>query len=102
MLRSQKRKRVPRTVHSRWYIACMSLLENTRATYDYEIVEKLEAGIELLGIEVKSLRAKLGSLKGARVLARGGEAYLVGATFPPGRWPMPPRATTPCATVAYC
>ena len=82
MLRSQKRKRGQCAVQSRWYIACMSLLENTRASFDYEIVEKLEAGIELLGIEVKSLRAKLGSLKGARVLARGGEAYLVGATIP--------------------
>lgn len=60
----------------------MNLLENSRAGFDYEILEKLEAGIELFGFEVKSLRAKLGSLKGARVVARGGEAYLVGATIP--------------------
>ena len=58
----------------------MALIENDRASFDYEILEKMEAGLELFGWEVKSLRAKLGSLKGARVLARGGEAYLVGAT----------------------
>lgn len=60
----------------------MSLIDNTRAGFDYEILEKFEAGIELLGFEVKSLREKQGSLKGARVVARGGEAYLVGATIP--------------------
>jgi SsrA-binding protein len=32
---------------------------------------------------VKSLRSKLGSLDGARVVVRGGEAYLVGMTIPP-------------------
>ncbi len=60
----------------------MSLIDNTRAGFDYEIIEKLEAGLELHGHEVKSLRNKLGSLKGARIVARGGEAYLVGATIP--------------------
>ena len=73
----------------------MSLLENTRATYDYEIIDKLEAGIELFGYEVKSLRAKLGSLKGARVLARGGEAYLVGATIPPWQMANAPKDYDP-------
>ena len=60
----------------------MSLLNNDRVGFDYEILEKMEAGLELFGFEVKTLRAKLGSLKGARVVARGGEAYLVGATIP--------------------
>lgn len=58
------------------------LIDNKRATFDYHILETLEAGLELLGYEVKSLRAGQGSLKGARVVARGGEAYLVGATIP--------------------
>ncbi len=61
----------------------MALLSNKKAYFDYEIIEKLEAGIELLGAEVKSLRAGLGSLLGGRVMPRGGEAYLVGATIPP-------------------
>ncbi len=60
----------------------MALIENARIGFDYELLEKMEAGLELFGYEVKSLRAKLGSLKGARVVARGGEAYLVGATIP--------------------
>jgi SsrA-binding protein len=60
----------------------MSLVDNKRATFDYSVLETMEAGLELLGYEVKSLRAGQGSLKGARVVARGGEAYLVGATIP--------------------
>lgn len=64
----------------------MALIENKKAYADYAILEEIEAGIELLGCEVRSLRAGNGSLKGARVVARGGEAYLVGATIPP--WQM--------------
>lgn len=60
----------------------MALVENKRVGFDYQILETIEAGLELFGFEVKSLRAGHGSLKGARVLARGGEAYLVGATIP--------------------
>lgn len=60
----------------------MALIENKRALFDYSIVEEMEAGIVLAGYEVKSLREGRGSLRGARVLARGGEAYLVGATIP--------------------
>ena len=58
------------------------LIQNKKARFNYEIVEEMNAGIELLGSEVKSLRAKQGTLDGAYVLARGGEAYLVGATIP--------------------
>ncbi len=60
----------------------MALIRNEKLTFDYTILEEIEAGIELLGSEVKSLRAGQGSLKGARVIARGGEVYLVGATIP--------------------
>lgn len=60
----------------------MSLIRNDKVGFDYTILEEIETGLELLGLEVKSLRAGQGSLKGARVIARGGEAYLVGATIP--------------------
>jgi SsrA-binding protein len=60
----------------------MSLIRNDKIGFDYTILEEIEAGLELLGLEVKSLRAGQGSLKGARVVSRGGEAYLVGATIP--------------------
>ena len=61
----------------------MALIENKRARFDYEFLKEYEAGIELLGFEVRSLRNKRGSLRGAYVVVRGGEAYLVGATIPP-------------------
>ncbi len=60
-----------------------TLIYNKKAGFDYEILEKYEAGVELLGSEVKSVRAKHGILLGARVIIRGGEAYLIGATIPP-------------------
>jgi SsrA-binding protein len=68
------------------------LIENKRIGFDYQILEEIEAGLELLGHEVKSLRAGRGSLKGSRVVARGGEAYLVGATIPPYQGPNTPKS----------
>ena len=58
-------------------------MENKKAHLNYEILEEYEAGIELLGPEVKSLRAKLGKLDGSHITVRGGEAYLVGSSIPP-------------------
>ena len=73
----------------------MSLIDNKRSTFDYSIIETMEAGLELLGYEVKSLRAGHGSLKGSRVVARGGEAYLVGATSPPWQIANAPKSYDP-------
>lgn len=60
-----------------------TLIENKKARLNYEILEQYEAGIELSGFEVKSLRNKRGSLDGAHVVVRGGEAYLLNAHIPP-------------------
>jgi SsrA-binding protein len=60
-----------------------TLVEHRRAKFDYEILEKYEAGIELIGTEVKSVRAGQGKLEGARAIIRGGEAYIVGMDIPP-------------------
>ncbi len=57
--------------------------ENRKARFNYEILEKYEAGIELLGIEVKSVRGGRMSLEGAFVVVRGGEAFLINANIPP-------------------
>jgi SsrA-binding protein len=57
--------------------------ENRKARFNYEILEKYEVGIELLGIEVKSVRGGRMSLEGAFVVVRGGEAFLINATIPP-------------------
>lgn len=59
------------------------LVQNKKAHFDFEILEEIEAGAELLGTEVKSLKNSQGSLVGARVVVRGDEALLVGATIPP-------------------
>ena len=64
-------------------VTAMSLIRNKKAHLNYEFLETIEAGLELHGFEVKSLRAGSGNLEGARVVARGGEAYLTGATIPP-------------------
>ncbi|MBI5139427.1 SsrA-binding protein SmpB [Candidatus Nomurabacteria bacterium] len=56
--------------------------ENRKARFDYEILEKYETGIELLGTEVKSVRGGRMSLEGAFVVVRGGEAYLINSNIP--------------------
>jgi len=59
------------------------LLKNRRATYDYEIFKKYEAGIVLSGPEVKSLRAKSGSFFGSYIKLLSGEAHLLNAQITP-------------------
>ncbi|MFI5260503.1 MAG: SsrA-binding protein SmpB [Candidatus Paceibacteria bacterium] len=61
----------------------MVLVEYKKAFLRFAPIETFTAGLELLGTEVKSLRSKLGSLDGARVVVRGGEAFIVGMTIPP-------------------
>jgi SsrA-binding protein len=60
-----------------------TIAENRRARFDYEPLEKFEAGIVLDGFEVKS--AKLGklNLSGSYALIRGGEAFLFNASIQP-------------------
>jgi len=57
--------------------------ENRKAYFNYEVLEKYEAGIELSGIEVKSVRAGRMSLEGAFVVIRGAEAFLISSNVPP-------------------
>jgi SsrA-binding protein len=52
-----------------------TLIDYKKAHFDYEILEKFEAGIELAGFEVKSIKKGQGSLEGSYVIVRGGEAY---------------------------
>lgn len=61
----------------------MSLIQNKKVHFNYEILERFDAGIELLGTEVKAVRAGRGSLEGSHVTVRGGEAFLVGSTIQP-------------------
>jgi SsrA-binding protein len=61
----------------------MSYADNPRARFDYEILEKLTAGLELIGLEVKAVKAGKMNLKGSYVLIRGDEAFLTGAEVAP-------------------
>ncbi|MES2059769.1 MAG: SsrA-binding protein SmpB [Patescibacteria group bacterium] len=61
----------------------MSLVSNKKAHLNYEILEKFEAGIELLGFEVKAIKNNQGSLEAAHVGVRGGEAFLLNFDLPP-------------------
>ena len=56
---------------------------NRRARYDFELIERFEAGIALTGSEVKSLRAGNANLKDAYAVIEHGEALLVGAYIAP-------------------
>jgi len=54
---------------------------NKKVFHDFEILEKIEAGISLFGSEVKSVRSGAISLKGSYITIHNGEAYLTGATI---------------------
>ena len=56
---------------------------NKRAYFDYEILETLEAGLALLGHEVKSVRRGNASIGSSFVVVKAGKAELVGADIPP-------------------
>ncbi len=51
-------------------------IENKKAYYDYEIIEKFEAGVVLTGSEVKSVRAGHANLRDAFCFVEGGEIFL--------------------------
>ena len=59
----------------------MSYAGNKRARFDFEILDTFEAGLVLLGTEVKSIRLGRARLDGSYVVVRGGEAFLVGASI---------------------
>jgi SsrA-binding protein len=56
---------------------------NRRARFDYAFEQRYECGIELLGWEVKSLRAGKAQLVDSYVLVKDGEAWLLGAHITP-------------------
>ena len=74
-------------------------IDNRKAYFNFEMLDRFEAGIELFGFEVKSVRAGRGSLAGSHIIMRGRECYLVGARIdpyqvgntPPGYDPMRTR-----------
>lgn len=73
----------------------MSLIENRKAYFNYEILEKLDAGIELLGFEVKAIRKGQGSLEGTHVTIRGNEVFIIGMNIPPYQVANTPKEYEP-------
>ncbi len=61
----------------------MEYATNSRAGFDYEILETLEAGVVLFGHEVKSVKTGKASIKGSYVKILDGEPFLIGAILAP-------------------
>jgi len=60
-----------------------SVAKNKKAFHDYFIIEEFEAGIELFGTEVKSIRAGSVNLKDSYVDIKNGEAFALGVHISP-------------------
>lgn len=60
-----------------------TIAKNKRALHEYHIIEKYEAGLALMGWEVKSLRAGKAQLVDSYVIFKGDEAWLIGAHLTP-------------------
>ncbi|MFH1423871.1 MAG: SsrA-binding protein SmpB [Candidatus Nealsonbacteria bacterium] len=61
----------------------MEAIKNKRAYFDYEFLEKFEAGMVLYGYEVKAIKSGKMSLAGSYVVLRSGEVYLINANIAP-------------------
>lgn len=59
------------------------LIDNRKAHFNYEVISTYEAGIELFGFEVKSIKSGRAILAGSFAIVRGGEAYLMNMQIPP-------------------
>lgn len=62
---------------------------NKRARFDYEIKETMEAGIHLVGAEVKAIRLGHADLTGSHVRIMGSEVYLINASIFPYQYARP-------------
>ncbi len=61
----------------------MIFIRNKKAGLKYEILEKFEAGIKLLGFEVKAIKKGKGSLDGSHISIRGNVSLLFNSNIPP-------------------
>ena len=59
------------------------VIENRQVKYNYKLLESFEAGISLLGWEVKSIRAASLEIKDSYILMKKGEAYIIGLSILP-------------------
>ncbi len=61
----------------------MTIVQNKKASFDYFIEERYEAGLVLEGWEVKAIRANRAQMKEGYVVIRSGELFLIGAHISP-------------------
>lgn len=61
----------------------MPLAQNKKALFEYEILEKYEAGLVLFGFEVKAIKTGHLNLQGSYVIFKNDELYLINAHIPP-------------------
>jgi len=71
------------------------LSENKKAYFSHHVLEKFEAGISLIGQEVKSLKTRGVSLAGSYVVIKDGQAFWIGAKIPPYQPKNAPRDYSP-------
>jgi SsrA-binding protein len=76
----------------------MVISTNKKAYFDYEVLEKFEAGLVLSGREVKSVRSGLINLKGAYITFHNNEAYLINAHITLYTHSVPDDAYNPTAS----
>ena len=75
-----------------------ALTINRHAYADYDILKTYEAGIELYGFEVKSIKSGRGSLAGAFAVIRDNQAWLLNAVIPPYQAKNTPSSYDPSRT----
>jgi SsrA-binding protein len=68
---------VPKPPKNQKKTAELLVAQNRAASYNYHLLERLEAGMVLLGTEVKSLRESKANLRDSYAIIRGGEVWLI-------------------------
>ena len=73
---------MPKTIPVKEFDKAKVVAENRRARYDYFVEERFEAGIELVGTEVKALRTGEGSIAESYALVEGEQVFLINSSIP--------------------
>jgi len=69
-----------------------TLSSNRKATHEYEILDRFEAGVVLTGTEIKSIRAGKADIGDAYIRLEHGEARMIGMHI--AEWPVLPASST--------
>ena len=69
-------------VYLEYYVYMKPLTQNIRATFDYTILDTYQAGLQLFGNEVKSVKLGHASLKGSYITIENNELFLAHCYIP--------------------